>query len=317
MSDLRSNIFAASTRRTYLGYLQSYLKFCNEHEIAAVPISDISLGRYIASLSFRLSYSSLNNYLTVVRLLHLEAGYDNPLNSHFIQGIVKGARRVLGHVTSPKLPITPAILLDILLIIDLDQPRDICFWAACLVAFFSFFRKSNLLPSSLREFDPRRHLSRNSVKFNASGVVLSVTWSKTIQYQERVLSVPLPHIQNSPLCPSRALMLLFKLSPCTLSTCPAFQYSSPTGLKLLTYDAFLVRLRKCLSAMGIDPAKYSGHSFRRGGASFAMECGLSSDLIQSQGDWRSDAYKHYIDPSLSYRQEVAKTLGQVISQKFC
>ena len=66
--------------------------------------------------------------------------------------------------------------------------------------------------------------------------------------------------------------------------------------------------------MGIDSSKYSGHSFRRGGASFALECGVPVDLIQSQGDWRSNAYQSYIDPSLQFRQSVANTLGNYFTQ---
>ncbi|CAC5393969.1 unnamed protein product [Mytilus coruscus] len=55
---------------------------------------------------------------------------------------------------------------------------------------------------------------------------------------------------------------------------------------------------------GINSSQYSGHSFRRGGASFALECGLPGEVIQAHGDWRSDAYKAYLDPSLSYRHQV-------------
>lgn len=51
-----------------------------------------------------------------------------------------------------------------------------------------------------------------------------------------------------------------------------------------------------------------------GGASFALQCGLPPDLIQTQGDWRSEVYKTYLDPSLSFRQQVATTLGQAIGK---
>jgi hypothetical protein len=72
-------------------------------------------------------------------------------------------------------------------------------------------------------------------------------------------------------------------------------------------------LKACLTQLGIDPTKYSGHSFRRGGASFALECGLPPDLIKAQGDWKSDAYHSYLDPSFSYRTQVAHRLGTEFS----
>ncbi|CAC5355478.1 unnamed protein product [Mytilus coruscus] len=83
----------------------------------------------------------------------------------------------------------------------------------------------------------------------------------------------------------------------------------------LTYSKFLSRLKQSLSHIGINPDKYSGHSFRRGGASFALECGIPTELIQSQGDWKSDAYKRYIDPSLDHRHVVMDTFAKRIQGK--
>ena len=39
-------------------------------------------------------------------------------------------------------------------------------------------------------------------------------------------------------------------------------------------------------------------SFKWSGSTFALECGILAELIQTQGDWCSDAYKNYIGPSL-------------------
>jgi hypothetical protein len=143
-----------------------------------------------------------------------------------------------------------------------------------------------------------------------------VLWSKTIQFQQRELLVPLPHIINSHLCPSRMLRLVFALNPSPSNIWPAFTYKLHSKHTLLTYSVFLKILQSCLVKIGLDPSQYSGHSLRRGGASFALECGLPSDLIKSQGDWKSDAYRSYLDPSLSYRSEVALRLGVEIQQRF-
>ena len=40
-----------------------------------------------------------------------------------------------------------------------------------------------------------------------------------------------------------------------------------------TYPTFLSHLRTCLWHIGINPKLYAGHSFPRGGASFAYEAG--------------------------------------------
>ena len=47
--------------------------------------------------------------------------------------------------------------------------------------------------------------------------------------------------------------------------------------------------------IGVDPSQFSGHSFRRGGATFAHRMSVSPLLIKLMGDWSSDAYMSYID----------------------
>ncbi|CAC5389298.1 unnamed protein product [Mytilus coruscus] len=171
---------------------------------------------------------------------------------------------------------------------------------------------SNLLTLSATGFDPDRHLSRQNVIFQLDGVLLRISKSKTIQFAERHLDIPLPIIKNSPLCPAQALLLNFKLVPAIKTPSPAFLYCIGKETVPLTYAVFLARLRSVLSDIGFDPSHYSGHSFRRGGATFAFQCGVPGELIQSQGDWKSDAYKGYLDPSLSYRMHVMKTFANAL-----
>ncbi|XP_052058947.1 uncharacterized protein LOC127699233, partial [Mytilus californianus] len=181
--------------------------------------------------------------------------------------------------------------------INFNSTKDVTFWAACLVAFFSFFRKSNLLVPSLQDFDPNRHLSRQNIQFHPEGVILHLNKTKTIQFSERSLEVPLPAIRNSP-----------------LSSCPAFFFKEGGQIVPLTHSSFLTRLKDSLKEIGIDPTQYSGHSFCRGGASFAFQCGIPGELIQAQGDWKSDTYKRYLDPSFSYQQQVMKSFAKALQQ---
>ncbi|CAC5397551.1 unnamed protein product [Mytilus coruscus] len=153
--------------------------------------------------------------------------------------------------------------------------------------------KSNLLVPPLQDFDPNRHLSRQNIQFHPEGV----NKTKTIQFSERSLEVQLPAIRNSPLCPAQALMLSFKLVQSGIASCPAFLFKEGGQIVPLPQCSFLARLKDSLKEIGIDPIQYSGHSFRRGEASFAFKCGIPGELIQAQGDWKSDTYKRYLDPS--------------------
>ena len=311
MAKLRLLIFAQSTRRTYSTQLGLFLRFCSYLNINPVPISDTNLGRYVAFLAPKLCFSSIRQYLNVVRLLHVESGYPNPLsNNWFLDSILKGLRRKKGDSTSQKLPITADILYGILQLLNLDRPFDLVFWAACLVGFFSFFRKSNLFIPSPKQFDPSKHLCCSDVSFSTSGAVLAVRWSKTIQFRQRVLEVPLPHMPGSPFCPSSALLLVTRSLPNAQGPRPLFCYKASSGVRPLTHSEFVQALKSHIDRLGIDSSLYSSHSMRRGGASFALHCGLPAELIKLQGDWASNAYEKYLYPSLNLRKRVADTMGK-------
>ena len=53
--------------------------------------------------------------------------------------------------------------------------------ALFLIAFHSFLRISNLLPTSASKFNSQEHLSRGSIRFAPPGVHITKTWSKTLQ----------------------------------------------------------------------------------------------------------------------------------------
>ena len=226
-------------------------------------------------------------------------------------------KRLNGQTVSQKLPITPAVLYKMHNQLNLTRSLDATFWAACLVAFFSFFRKSNLLPPTPTAFDPQRHLRNCDVRFYPRGIILVVRWSKTIQYHNRTLLVPIPKIAHSSLCPWSAVTHAFNLagvyrSP-RHSAEPAFMYLDGDILKALTYSTFTSKLKETLDKCGFNSSHFSGHSFRRGGASFALHCGVPCDYIKLQGDWKSNAYERYLDRSLLYKLETVKQMCKGIT----
>ena len=86
------------------------------------------------------------------------------------------------------------------------------------------------------------------------------------------------------------------MCPRVRPTDPAFLVPSSRGFVPLTHYVFVGTLKHCLRAIGVDPDLYSGHSFRRGGATFAHRLGVDPLLIKRMGDWSSDAYMLYVDP---------------------
>ena len=127
---------------------------------------------------------------------------------------------------------------------------------------------------------------RADLEFSSQGASLHIKACKTIQYQQRFLSIPWSCIPGSPLCAVMALRRHLRLNPGPLHA-PLFSVFSPTSHRLLPimYHHFSQFLSRVIQAIGFVPAHYSPHSFRRGGVSFAFRCNVPVELIQQQGDW--------------------------------
>lgn len=309
MRKYRGQAFAQSTTATYKSQLRAYLRFCLYFGYTPVPCSSHHLLRYVVFLARTLSASSIPCYLNVVRIVHLQSGFPNPLQEPFFKFqkdlLMRGIKRLHGNAVRQKLPITPDLLRKIHGTLDFTNSLDATFWAACVIAFFSFFRKSNLLIASAGSFDPQKHLRMCDIRVCKWGLLLIVRWSKTIQYRNRTLLVPVPRIEHSTLCPHAAVTQAFKLlsrhDSGTLLNGPAFVYITGEQVRPLTYATFTNKLKKSLQQCGVDSSMYSGHSFRRGGATFALNCGVPGHYIKLQGDWLSNAYERYLDTSLQYK----------------
>lgn len=92
---------------------------------------------------------------------------------------------------------------------------------------------------------------------------------------------------------------------------PAFVFKQGDKLHWLTKSRFIEGFRLLLRMSGIEDASaYTGHSFRRGGASWAFQAGMPGELIQVCGDWASDAYKKYLEFSMQNKLELASLLGK-------
>ena len=171
------------------------------------------------------------------------------------------------------------ILLKLKGLLNLHSTTDANFWAACLVAFFGLLRKANLLPTSAASFKPSMNLSKSHFAPHSWGLSVTVPCSKTNQFKERELVLALPAIPGHPLCPVSAVLSAFSLSAASPPSGPAFWCPTSTGLSPLTSSMFTTKLATDLGHLGLSTGQYSGHSFRRGGASWALECGLPAEVI--------------------------------------
>ena len=112
---------------------------------------------------------------------------------------------------------------------------------------------------------------------------------------------------NKP-CPSQTQDLV-------ISTGPAFIFWKKGNITWLTKYIFIHTFCSVLRTGGVTQASnFTGHSFRRGGATWAFQVGIPGELIQICGDWVSDSYKRYLEFSMDHRLDLAARFAKYLPQ---
>ena len=290
--------------------LNSYLLFCDYCAFEPFPVSQLAFLAYLAFLSKSLScYRSLVNYVNILKHINNDMPF---MPDAFLTQ--RALRRIMGDSVRVTHPVTVDILLNIFQHFYFSNQLHICMHALFLVASFSFLRISNLVPyaSADRHADNAYFLKRQDVYFTASGAVLRVYRTKTIQFTQRVLDIPLPFIPNSILCPVTALKKYFCTVP-ALDSSPLFIVHHGTSLKPILAAHFNRFFKSCITTVGLEPDSFSSRSFRQGGATFAFNCGAATEFIKAQGDWRSDAYLVYLKFSTKKKLDILQAISARLS----
>ncbi len=181
--------------------------------------------------------------------------------------------------------------------------------SAALFAFFCFLRKSNVsLKHSTGDISAHDlHPPRRRDIFLDNQFWLRLRFTKTIQFGERELLLAVPVIDNNLLDPLLWYRRHLALSPSQDPDMTAFAFRDPLSGQMcpLLHRTFVLKTKNFIRSAGLDPAKFSGHSYRKGGATFAFENGVPGELIKVMGDWTSAAYLLYLNFSHTVRQRVA------------
>lgn len=282
--------------------------FCVFFDIKPYRISPAILCAYLQFLSrsFK-AYNTVINYLGAVKVLFELMDVAFPDSTIDLKLIMKGLKRSMAVEVKQAHPIDPTILLDIFQVLNIHNSLDITYWCAFLFLYFLMFRSSQLFPKTLRDSDSIHVLKRKDVTVLNDICLVSVNWSKTIQYKQKRVEIPLGKLPQSPLCPVSAYKLMCSLVPAPPEA-PAFIGNVETGLPI-TYSAFQSRFRHLLQRAKYEPSQFSTHSFRRGAATWAFKQGVPEHLIKMYGDWSSDAYRRYLNVDVEQKLSVFKCMA--------
>lgn len=176
-------------------------------------------------------------------------------------------------------PLLPEHLKLIFPNLRFNKLEDLIFWCALCLSFRCLLRKCHFTLSP-------HMLMRSHIEFTSYGMMVNIVSSKTIQFKERVLQIPVVESPGSILCP--VCWLKVYLSLCEIPPRgPLFlEWKSK---KPLSYEKFSQRLKTLVKKSGI-PGRITCHSLRRGSATHLSRLGLPLQDVKMYGDWNCGSH---------------------------
>ena len=290
-----TSAYKPKTWEAYKAMFMVYMAFCEFTNIQFWAPSECAIIAFIEFLCFNeLRSTSIQNYITAIksqmRWFNLPAHvFDTPKVKLMLRAVEN---------TNSKPPLFKGVfdLEHLVNIVCLCQllPFTSMYQALYLLAFFGFFRISNLVPVSKSSFHIGKHLCRGDILFEHTQAVVIVKWSKTLQTINKGTYVIIPRLPHNVLCPVKALEVMFHQFPAPPNA-PLFSNMSA----ILTQSQVRTHLSKILKWLHLDSRSFSFHTFRRSGATLAFNNNVSIQNIQRHGTWSSETVHRYIisDPA--------------------
>lgn len=284
--------WSPATIKTYKSSINTFLKFCRSHRIPAsqtFPASDYLLCAFLASLSPTLSKNTIKNYLAGIRSWHIRNGY--PFTRSDRLNLLAKASRPLHKPASPRPPVTLQMLELLFKRLDLKSSFDACVFACACSAFWGLARLGELIPSGYA-FDrnqPPFPRVNNITPGRVGSLKLLLPWTKIKKWEGETLIISR---QEGCANPIYAIENHFAVNSFPKESL-LFSYSDAHGTTVLLKKQFLQRCNAIWETMNEHSQSPTGHSFRIGGTSHLLLCGVHPDIIKQTGRWSSDSFLRY------------------------
>ena len=262
---------ASNTRRAYESDITHFLAWGG-----SIPAGPKVVAEYFAAHFNMLSMATLARRVIAIRRAHVLRDFPDPTKAELVRLTLRGVRRLHGRPQRRVAPLRLEHLADIVSRLG-SAPRDSRDRALLLVGFAGAFRRSELIAVECKWIERREQ-----------GFVVTLPRSKTDQ-EGRGRDVAIPRI-GGPICPVAALDSWLATSE--IANGSLFRPVSRAGRVLgkpLSASAIATVVKQRVAQIGLDPARYSGHSLRAGFATSAAAAGLPVWKIKSQTGHVSDA----------------------------
>jgi hypothetical protein len=272
---------------TYTSALNSYLTFCNLHNLPVDPTQD-TLSFYVVFLSSHIKPDSVNSYLSGV-CRQLEPFFPEirrNRTSMLVSRTMAGCMRRFGTPVKRKTPLSHANLLFVLdSIVSSPSHDDLLFAAVMLTGFHALMRLGELVFPDKKELRNYRKISlRHSVSTLPHQYSFFLPSHKADRFFEG--NVIVVQKTNTPTDPYHPFLAYLASRDSNFPVHPELWLTSRGCVP--TRHWFISRLRRFF------PKEIAGQSLRSGGATSLAEAGADFDTIQAAGRWSSDAFRIYI-----------------------
>lgn len=286
MEHIISEGFRPGTKRNLKSQLNNYYQFCESFHLTPVPANTTQLSRFAVYLhKFKLlKPTSIDNNVTAVRTLHGLLELPVPETSTYIhQAVIRGLKARNKVPVKKATPMDPEVFKLILPFVNFKDPLELVTWVALLMGFHLLLRVSNITSASRNKFNPQEGLMRKDFRMHRGIMLVHIRWSKTLQYQERKLLIPVIPFVDAELSAVKWFEYMINKIPAGPAS-PAFAVPTKTkkGIQLLplSYSQLSRLLKKWTRAAGLG-RPFSSHSLRRGGACWLKKKGSGRQCYSS------------------------------------
>jgi len=290
--------WAVSTKETYGAGLLVFHVYCDTLDIPEMkrcPVSPSLLLAFLSSCAGSYAGSSLANYAAGLKAWHLLHGQPWHVQANELKAILDGATALAPPSSKRQKcePFTPAIIISLRQLLDLNDPRDAAVFACLTTTFYSIARLGEFTVPAINAFNPTKHITRAHVsevtdrnglpvtKFHLPSTKSSPTEGEDAFWSE----------QQGLSDPKAALNNHFRVNNPSASA-HLFSWNHPNGAWALSRKELLTRISAISTSINLPNVK--GHSLRIGGTLEYLLRGIPFDIVKLMGRWSSEAFTIYL-----------------------
>jgi site-specific recombinase XerD len=289
---------ADSTRRAYDADCRHFREWCCAHGVVALPALPATVALYLTELALSYKVATIARRIAAIGQGHRKAGLSSPFTHPRVVEVWEGIRRRLGVAQGRKDALLTADLRRMLEPLT-DTTIDARDRALLLLGFAGAFRRSELVSFNV-----------DDVRFVENGLEVTLRRSKTDQEAEGRL-IGIPYGSSPATCPFRAMRAWLDRSE--MLDGPLFRAvdrGGNVGPTRLTAAAVALIVKRHAQRIGLDPARFAGHSLRAGFATSAALAGVDALEISRQTGHKSlSMVQRYTRPATIWQMNAAQRVG--------